>query len=240
MKKKKTNFASFSFTKVVFSAAAIILVIGISIIFANNKSPFCANAISCVKDLSGRVEVGETKGIFMGKTVTLPKKLITQLTTIPTVLGDEAGSGAKHIYVDLSTQRLYAYEGNKLIYNFIISSGKWAPTPTGDFTIWIKLRATRMTGGSVARGDYYDLPNVPYTMYFSNAEIAKSMGYSLHGAYWHNNFGHPMSHGCVNMKIDDAAQIYAWASPATSGSVTYASAANPGTPITIYGTAPTN
>ena len=65
------------------------------------------------------------------------------------------------------------------------------------------------------------------------------MGYSIHGAYWHNNFGHPMSHGCVNMKTEDAEQIYNWANPPTEGNTTYATKENPGTEVVIYGTAPT-
>src|SRR5206468_6048083 len=112
-----------------------------------------------------------------------------------------------------------------------ISSGKWHPTPTGDFHIWIWLRATRMTGGSQANGTFYDLPNVPYTMYFYNDQIAKTSGYSLHGAYWHNNFGHPMSHGCVNMRPDDAKTLFYWADPPVSGKVTDEASS---TPITIY------
>jgi len=61
--------------------------------------------------------------------------------------------------------------------------------------------------------------------------------FSLHGAYWHNNFGHPMSHGCVNMKIADAEKIYYWTNP-NVGTMTYETKDNPGTQITIYGVAP--
>ena len=117
-----------------------------------------------------------------------------------------------------------------------IASGKWFPTPTGDFTIWTKLRATRMSGGQGA--DYYDLPNVPYVMFFESKDVGRSLGFSLHGAYWHNNFGHAMSHGCVNMRIVDAQKLYDWANPFTEGNTTYTSDKNPGTKITIYGEAP--
>jgi len=55
-------------------------------------------------------------------------------------------------------------------------------------------------------GTYYYLPNVPCTQYFYK-------GYGLHGAYWHDNFGHPMSHGCVNMRISDSCQLFEWTSP---------------------------
>lgn len=118
------------------------------------------------------------------------------------------------IEVNLSQQRLYAWEGSNLVYNYLISSGKWAPTPTGNFNIWIKLRSTRMTGGSKALGTYYNLPNVPCTMYFYK-------GYGLHGTYWHNNFGHPMSHGCVNMRTSEACTLYEWASVGTRVNIHY-------------------
>ncbi len=58
------------------------------------------------------------------------------------------------------------------------------------------------------RGPGYDLPGVPYTMYFYK-------GYALHGTYWHNNFGHPMSHGCVNLRTSDAGWLFNWASVGT-------------------------
>jgi lipoprotein-anchoring transpeptidase ErfK/SrfK len=123
------------------------------------------------------------------------------------VLGASVSAGEKHIYVDLSAQTLYAYEGNTQIMQTLISSGKWGPTPIGNFHIWEKLRATRMAGGEGA--DAYDLPNVPWTMYFYS-------DFALHGAYWHDNFGHAMSHGCVNMRDVDAEALYNWADGPTA------------------------
>ncbi len=116
----------------------------------------------------------------------------------------------KRIEVKLATQHLYAYEDDKVLYDFLISSGKWNPTPKGTFYPWIKLRSTRMTGGNKALGTFYDLPNVPYVVYFSNAQVPGYAGYSLHGAYWHNNFGQPMSHGCVNVRPNQMAMLYPW------------------------------
>lgn len=117
--------------------------------------------------------------------------------------------GERWIDVDLSQQRVYAYEGNTLVNSFIVSTGTWqTPTVTGQFHIWIKLRSTTMTGPG------YYLPNVPYTMYFYK-------GYGLHGTYWHNNFGTPMSHGCVNLSIPDAEWLYNWASVGTLVNVHY-------------------
>jgi lipoprotein-anchoring transpeptidase ErfK/SrfK len=101
--------------------------------------------------------------------------------------------------VDLSQQRLYAHEGQKTVLTAIVSTGiRIYPTVTGRFKIYVKYRATRMTGPG------YDLPNVPWTMYFYGS-------YAIHGTYWHNNFGQPMSHGCVNMKTSEAKWLYQWA-----------------------------
>ncbi|MBI5839005.1 MAG: L,D-transpeptidase [Chloroflexi bacterium] len=108
-----------------------------------------------------------------------------------------AGSGGEHwIDVDLSQQRVYAYEGDTAVNSFIVSTGTWqTPTVTGKYKVWIKLFSTDMAGPG------YYLPDVPYVMYFYK-------GYGLHGTYWHNNFGTPMSHGCVNLSIPDAAWLY--------------------------------
>jgi hypothetical protein len=96
-----------------------------------------------------------------------------------------------------------------------------------------------MEGGSKLLGTYYNLPNVPYTMFFSNDDVLKSSGFGIHGTYWHNNFGHPMSHGCINMKTEEAEQLYEWATPKLNGeqSIT-ATPDNPGTRVIIYGQTP--
>ncbi len=133
--------------------------------------------------------------------------------TKPTLASD------KKIEVNLTTQTLFAYQDNKVIYQFPISSGKWNPTPTGTFKPWAKIPSTRMVGGNQAIGTYYNLPGVPYVVYFYQ-------GYAIHGAYWHNNFGHPMSHGCINVAVDQAALIYKF--------IDY------DTPINIYGVTPTS
>jgi lipoprotein-anchoring transpeptidase ErfK/SrfK len=119
------------------------------------------------------------------------------------------GGGAKWIDVNLSRQMLYAYEGNTIVASFLVSTGVWQfPTVTGQFHIYIKLVSTTMSG------DGYYLPNVPYTMYFYK-------GYGIHGTYWHNNFGHPMSHGCVNMYTPDAEWMFYWAPMGTLVNVHY-------------------
>lgn len=243
MIKKKKNLSKAKKTKQGFSKIyigifilAILLPALIFYFFSKKQNlPPCAVSGSCVKDFSGNFNFSVKEGFFHGEKTYSPKYFAGIIP--PKVLGEKTAEN-KHIYVDLSAQRLYAFEGGKLVYNFFISSGKWGRTPTGDFKIWVKLRYTRMSGGSTALGTYYDLPNVPYVMFFYNNEIAKDRGFSLHGTYWHNNFGHPMSHGCVNMKIEEVEKLYAWASPASNGNTTHATLEDPGTPITIYGEAP--
>jgi lipoprotein-anchoring transpeptidase ErfK/SrfK len=135
--------------------------------------------------------------------------------TVPTLAPEQRPSIAAAVYgerwidVDLSRQMVAAYEGDTLMNSFIVSTGTWqTPTVTGTYKIWIKLRSTTMTGPG------YYLPNVPYAMYFYK-------GYGLHGTYWHNNFGTPMSHGCVNLTIADAEWLYNFASVGTTVNVHY-------------------
>lgn len=145
------------------------------------------------------------------------------------ILGAAVAAEEKWVEIDLSEQKLYAHEGERTVYTFPISSGKWAPTPIGEFRIWIKLRYSLMHGGNKADGTYYYLPNVPYVMYFHN-------GFGLHGTYWHNNFGTPMSHGCVNLSIPDAEKLYWWTNPqvGTGKSVTHPTKDDPGTRVVIH------
>lgn len=126
----------------------------------------------------------------------------------PDILGETTAQGEKLIEVDISDQKLYMKEGDRNVASFLVSTGKWSPTPTGEWRIWTKLRYARMKGGSKALGTFYDLPNVPYTMYYNQ-------GYGVHGAYWHSNFGQPMSHGCVNMKPEEAGIVFNWADVGT-------------------------
>lgn len=112
---------------------------------------------------------------------------------------------ANWVHVDLSEQVLVAYTGNKPIRAFVIASGLPAtPTVTGEFRVRTKVRAQTMSGGEGAYA--YNLPNVQWVQYFY-AE------YALHGTYWHNSFGTPRSHGCVNMTNADAKWVYDFLGP---------------------------
>jgi lipoprotein-anchoring transpeptidase ErfK/SrfK len=107
-------------------------------------------------------------------------------------------SGTKWIDVNLSQQMLYAYVDDTVVASFLVSTGlPDTPTVTGTYYVYVKYLYADMRGP-----DYY-LPDVPYTMYFYN-------DYGIHGTYWHNNFGQPMSHGCINMETSDAEWLYYW------------------------------
>ncbi len=115
----------------------------------------------------------------------------------------ETSKGAKWIDINLSEQRLTAFEGQAALLSVLISSGTAAhPTVIGNFAVNTKVRSQTMSGPG------YRLPNVPWVMYFYR-------DYAIHGTYWHSNFGHPMSHGCINVTIADAAWLYTWASIGT-------------------------
>jgi lipoprotein-anchoring transpeptidase ErfK/SrfK len=118
---------------------------------------------------------------------------------IPTAAPPSLIKERRWIDVDLSEQRLRAYEDGKVVQTTLVSTGlSRTPTVQGQFRIWIKLRHDDMEGE-----DYY-LEDVPHVMYFYQ-------GYGLHGAPWHNNFGHRMSHGCVNLPLDAAEALFAFA-----------------------------
>lgn len=107
------------------------------------------------------------------------------------------------LLVDLSDSRVYAYEDGALVHNVLASTGLPAtPTVQGDFAVYMKYEAQLMTGPG------YYLPDVPWVMYFYS-------GYALHGAYWHNNWGVPMSHGCVNLPNEEARWFFEWAEVGT-------------------------
>jgi lipoprotein-anchoring transpeptidase ErfK/SrfK len=119
------------------------------------------------------------------------------------------GHGGRWIDVDLSAQRLTAYEGDTPVRSTLVSTGlPRTPTPTGRYRVYVKYASTLMSGPG------YYLPNVPYVMYFYR-------GYSVHGTYWHSNFGHPMSHGCINLPTPEAQWLYNWASVGTLVNIHY-------------------
>jgi len=121
----------------------------------------------------------------------------------------------KRLEVDLTRQTLSAFEGKNEIYHCRISSGakfdmygnavdKWA-TPVGTHQITRKFVSLQMSGGTT--GAPYDLPGIGWTVIFATGGVA------IHSTHWHNNFGDPMSHGCVNAKPEDARWVFLWSQP---------------------------
>lgn len=200
----------------------------------NDQTQSCCRADE-VANSSGEFDESATLAMFNNKIIDYPKTSLAQanvskVSSNVEVLGTTNASGEeKWIEVSLDEQRVRAWEGNKAVMEFPISSGKWSPTPKGTFNIWYKTRNQKMEGGSKNLGTYYYLPNVPHNMFFY-------LGYALHGAYWHNNFGNPMSHGCVNEPLANAAQIFDWAGPFVpeGQNVARATSENPGTRVYIH------
>jgi lipoprotein-anchoring transpeptidase ErfK/SrfK len=141
----------------------------------------------------------------------------------PNPIGPEDALGRKWIEINLSQQRLWAYQGNTPVMTTLISSGLTPnDTSEGVFYVRIKFRSQTMRGFTSNTGevvgfgeaddenrpdgsDHYEVEDVPHVMYFT--QLAEA----LHGAYWHNNFGNTMSHGCVNLPLDHARWMYGWA-----------------------------
>lgn len=201
------------------------------IVYFVSKNNFKNSSASNVKDFSGLIRYDEKYGVFEGKKTKIPEIVFKPIEE--KVLG--AINSNKWIEVDLSDQKLKAWEGDSLYLESLVSTGlPWWPTPTGEFYIWVKLRATKMEGGSGKY--YYNLPNVPYVMFFSNDKIPKWRGFGLHGTYWHNDFGNVHSHGCVNLPTEIAEKLYFWTDPVfgENKNSVYADEENSGTKIVIH------
>ena len=141
--------------------------------------------------------------VYVGQRLVVPNRSGTTPSPVPQpgpgVPPPSSGGAGKEIVVVLSQQRVYAYQDGKLVHSALASTGVARyPTPVGRYRVYVKYISTLMTGPG------YYLPNVPYTMYYSS-------GYALHGTYWHNNFGRPMSHGCVNLPAGEARWFFEWA-----------------------------
>ena len=153
----------------------------------------------------------------------------------PVVRPEGVGPNDRWIEVNLKEQTLAAYEGSRMVYATLISSGlpRWQ-TVTGLFRIWVKIKAGKMSGGSLQEGTYYYLADVPWTMYFYQ-------GYGLHATYWHDGFGYPRSRGCVNLSPLDAFWLFQWAAPdlGPDQPALRSSPENPGTFVFVHrGTQP--
>ncbi len=150
-----------------------------------------------VQALAAANNLASTSLIHAGQRLVIPAG--GSASPAPTSSSISAPTSGKWIDINVATQSLVAYEGQRAVYWATVSTGlARTPTVKGRFRIYSKYRSTTMSGPG------YRYTNVPYVMFFHR-------GYSMHGCYWHNNFGQLMSHGCVNMRISDAEWVYNWA-----------------------------
>lgn len=141
------------------------------------------------------VTIAPATDISTGKVLTVP------------LSGFYLHTGYKSIMVDLGEQKMHTYEGIREVNSFLISSGvNGRNTPTGTTAVQRKVYSKLYQG--TEPGDEYYFSNTLYNLQFRP-------GFYLHGAYWHNNFGHPMSHGCINIAYDNAEWLYNWAEVGT-------------------------
>lgn len=114
----------------------------------------------------------------------------------------------KLIHVDLYNQLVTAFEGEKLVFSSRCSSGgKGTRTPSGEFQTYHKAPSVHMNNQDEDVKVHYDLPGVPWCAFFTG------FGNAFHGTYWHNDYGRPRSHGCINLPSEDAKWIYRWCQP---------------------------
>ena len=158
--------------------------------------------------------IGNPNTIYVGQVLNIPAQddapgtYLEPNWGVPSAPAPTSSTG-KQIMVKLSTQQVFAYENGQLLKTVTASTGlPGTPTVTGNYRVYWKLSSQTMSGPG------YYLPGVPYVMYFYQ-------GYALHGTYWHNNFGQPMSHGCVNLPTTDAQWFFNWAELGTPVSVSY-------------------
>lgn len=137
-----------------------------------------------------------------------------------TPISPEIPPEEKRIEVSLSRQSLKAYEGDRLVLDTNISSGlpshatnpeDSTETPRGTFHVQSKMPSKHMGDGNITADlEAYEYPGVPWTSFFEPV-----VGIAFHGTYWHTNYGVTMSHGCINMRCNEAKWIYRWTTPPT-------------------------
>jgi hypothetical protein len=123
------------------------------------------------------------------------------------ILDENTATTTKHILIDRSEQKIFAYDGEEVVMEFPVSTGlEFTPTPRGTFSIFKKTPSRYMQGPLpyLSSQDSYDLPGVPWNLYFTE------QGAVVHGAYWHQSFGARYSHGCVNLNPNNAEELYYW------------------------------
>ncbi len=227
--KKVTRYLAFFVTTFAIS----LLILSLTLQKGSSNSPQTACS---TQNFTGIYNSKANLAFYNGKSITPPSEVKSDLATNSNlnVLGAETSSN-KWIEIFLATQTIKAWDGGNLFLESKVSSGlPWFPTPKGEFHIWAKMRYVEMKGGVGALA--YDLPNVPFTMFFEGSGIAPWQGYGLHGTYWHNDFGNPHSHGCVNLPTPIAEKLYYWTTPSLADGQNFvrATSDNPGTRIVVH------
>jgi hypothetical protein len=134
----------------------------------------------------------------------------------------------KFIHVDLATQLVTAFEGETMVLSARCSSGaKGTETPRGEFLTYHKGPSIHMTNQGDAIENIYNLPGVPWCAFFTGN------GEAFHGTYWHNDYGRPRSHGCINLPSETAKFIYRWTKPTVPPDVDYVHLPGDGTRVQV-------
>jgi hypothetical protein len=137
-----------------------------------------------------------------------------------------AGMADKHIEIDLTNQRLTAYENDQPVFTARTATGRFeGDTPQGGFRVERKQPTRHMASNTP--GSAFDLPGVPWVCYIAWT------GVSFHGTYWHNNYGTPQSHGCINLTPEAARWIYRWTEPVVPFGEDYVES-DAGTRVVVY------
>jgi len=146
-----------------------------------------------------------------------------------TQLSPEVDDVRKYIHLDTATQSMTAFEDDTAVLTARCSTGgKGTKTPLGEFRTYHKGPSIHMTNdGAPGAGRGYDLPGVPWVTFFTGT------GVSFHGTYWHNDYGTPRSHGCVNLLPEDAKFLYRWTSPVVPADTPYLHRPGTGTRVEI-------
>lgn len=154
-----------------------------------------------VEDISALNGIANPDLIYVGQELTIPADGV--YTPSSADAPAPSTTTGRALTISISQQRIFAWENGQIVHSHLVSTGlPQTPTVLGDYNVYVKLLADDMSGA-----DYF-LPQVPYTMYFFQ-------GYAIHGTYWHNAFGRPMSHGCVNLPVQEAEWFFNFAQVGT-------------------------
>ena len=150
-------------------------------------------------------------------------------------LSPEVAADRKRIEVDLAKQTFQCFEDDAKVVDILCSTGPYLRTekgkriygtPSGEWAINRKRPTRHMAGDDFASADFFDLPGVPWVSYFH------WWGVSLHGTYWHNDYGKPRSHGCINLPPETAKWVFRWSQP--RGALSQKPTTGDGTQLIVY------